>query len=219
MQGVMRVSVVATGIDVSQSETEMPLPRRRLSEPLSQTPVETSENTAPEAEQPEAAVEPDLFHPQPEPSEQQDSSDDWSSQRFGASSDDDLPPPAYQTAQEQQSLDEAAHRNDPVSEETPATPSQEALARLRSAVQHTPSSQASQPIEEEPAESERPRFGIGSLINRMSGAETNRDTASTRRQPQVQSDKAQEASDPQGDPSSPDQDRIEVPAFLRRQAN
>ncbi|MBT4567683.1 MAG: cell division protein FtsZ, partial [Marinovum sp.] len=83
-----------------------------------------------------------------------------------------------------------------------------------------PATQASQPIEEEPAESERPRFGIGSLINRMSGAETGREAASARRQPQVQSDKAQEASDdPQDDPSSPGKDRIEVPAFLRRQAN
>ena len=121
--------------------------------------------------------------------------------------------------QEQQSKVEAAHLSEQAAEDAPATPSQEALARLRSAVQHSPASQASQPIEEEPAESERPRFGIGSLINRMSGADTSRDAATARRQPQMQSDKSQEASDPQDEPPSPDQDRIEVPAFLRRQAN
>ena len=220
MQGVMRVSVVATGIDVSHSDTEMPVPRRRLAEPLSQSPAETSDEAAPDTVQPDATGEPDLFHPQSEQDAQQDSSDDWSSTRFGSNSDDDLPPPAYQTAQELQSTGEAAHLSEPAVEEAPATPSQEALARLRSAVQNTPATQVSQPIEEEPAESERPRFGIGSLINRMSGAETGREAASARRQPQVQSDKAQEASDdPQDDPSSPDKDRIEVPAFLRRQAN
>ena len=220
MQGVMRVSVVATGIDVSQSATEIPVPRRRLAEPLSQSPVDSGDDAAPEAAQPEEFGEPDLFHPQPEPTEQHGSNDDWSgASGFDAGSDDDLPPPAYQTAQEQQSQVEAAHLSAPAADDAPATPSQEALARLRSAVQHSPASQASQPIEEEPAESERPRFGIGSLINRMSGADTSRDAASARRQPQMQSDKSQEASDPQDDPPSPDQDRIEVPAFLRRQAN
>jgi len=218
MQGVMRVSVVATGIDVSQAETEMPVPRRRLAEPLSPSSADALDDTALNTPQSETAEEPDLFDPQPDATGQQDSGDDWSSPRFGDRKDDDLPPPAYQAAQEQQAIDEAAHLRELEAEEAPATPSQEALARLRSAAQHTPSMQTSQPIEEEPAESERPRFGIGSLINRMSGAETNRDSAAARRQPQVQSDKAPEASDPQGTASS-DQDRIEVPAFLRRQAN
>ena len=34
LDGVMRVSVVATGIDATQSQAEVPSPRRRLSEPL-----------------------------------------------------------------------------------------------------------------------------------------------------------------------------------------
>ena len=34
MAGKMRVSVVATGIDVSESSNEIPQPRRRMAEPL-----------------------------------------------------------------------------------------------------------------------------------------------------------------------------------------
>jgi cell division protein FtsZ len=59
----------------------------------------------------------------------------------------------------------------------------------------------------------KPRFGIGSLINRMAGhAEAAAPAAApgARMQPPVT------AYD--DDPDS-DQDRIEIPAFLRRQAN
>ena len=72
-------------------------------------------------------------------------------------------------------------------------------------------------VEEEPAESERPRFGIGSLINRMSGGGSDHDTnaAAQRKQPQVQSSVAAD----ENRERSPEQERIEIPAFLRRQAN
>src|SRR5690606_14404678 len=45
MEGVMRVSVVATGIDATQSQAEVPSPRRRLAEPLQSAVV--LENRAP----------------------------------------------------------------------------------------------------------------------------------------------------------------------------
>ena len=65
-----------------------------------------------------------------------------------------------------------------------------------------------------PAAEARPRFGIGSLINRMAGGSGGAEAApqAGRPQPGVGSfDEDQEL--------SPDQERIEIPAFLRRQAN
>ena len=34
LQGIMRVSVVATGIDATEASNETPLPRRSMAEPL-----------------------------------------------------------------------------------------------------------------------------------------------------------------------------------------
>jgi cell division protein FtsZ len=63
---------------------------------------------------------------------------------------------------------------------------------------------------------ERPRFGIGSLINRMAGhLEAQGERAvppAPRQQPPVT------AYDDEPELSA-DQERIEIPAFLRRQAN
>ena len=113
------------------------------------------------------------------------------------------------------------------------TPSPEALARLQAAVQKAPAgggtaprgpvqraaapqprAQAPQP---QPAHhADKPRFGINSLINRMTGApaeQAERSAPPMRQQPPVTS-----AYDDEQD-ADPDQDRIEIPAFLRRQAN
>ncbi len=103
---------------------------------------------------------------------------------------------------------------------TPGQPSPAALARLANAVQKNPrQAQPQQPAPQpEPAQAARPRFGIGSLINRMAGhleggAQAERSPAqSHRQQPPVT------AYDDEGDTGN-DQDKIEIPAFLRRQAN
>lgn len=90
------------------------------------------------------------------------------------------------------------------------------MARLRAAVDRSPRAQAVE-AEEEPAEAERPRFGIGSLINRMAGggSDHDRSAAASRKQPQVHSS----ATPAESKELSPEQERIEIPAFLRRQAN
>jgi cell division protein FtsZ len=66
-----------------------------------------------------------------------------------------------------------------------------------------------------PAAATKPRFGIGSLINRMAGhleASASGAVQAGRAQPPVTSyDDDHEIDN--------DQDRIEIPAFLRRQAN
>jgi len=58
-------------------------------------------------------------------------------------------------------------------------------------------------------EQDRPKFGINTLINRMSGA-THQDVDTARQQPSVNRVEPE---------MSEDQERIEIPAFLRRQAN
>ncbi len=233
MGGLMRVSVVATGIDAMDVNTEMPVPRRSMSTPLKQT--KTTEEAAPvaavasipepvQSQMAEAAEEPGLFASM-EPAEE--AHDMFADEHAAAA--DDLPPPAYQPE-----VAAFEPRNDEIEAEAetfvaprapaPGTPSPEALARLRAAAQkavpqEAPSASAAAPS----AHEERPRFGINSLINRMTGhGETGgaerAPAAAPRQQPQVQARAAAPAPVPQ-DQADPDQERIEIPAFLRRQAN
>ena len=74
---------------------------------------------------------------------------------------------------------------------------------------------------EKPAEAtERPRFGINSLINRMTGnvgdQERSGPAQTPRQQPPVSSQSVQPAP---VDSDDDEEDQIEIPAFLRRQAN
>ena len=75
---------------------------------------------------------------------------------------------------------------------------------------------------------QQPRFGINSLINRMTGqGEAGAAPApQPRQQPQAQRPQPQQPSGPRQAPNwsddgetDPEQERIEIPAFLRRQAN
>ena len=94
-------------------------------------------------------------------------------------------------------------------------PSPEALARLQAAASRStprPSAAAAPQARAAaaPKAAEKPRFGIGSLINRMSG---NAEPAAPARQQPPVSGYDDEAE------LSADDERIEIPAFLRRQAN
>ncbi len=267
MEGMMRVSVVATGIDAAPAQ-EIPVPRRSMAEPLKAAapapapveaarpaltvtsaqpvtmaqpapqPVASQPAPQPVAQQPApqqpaaqpvydrnlfeapvaAAPAPQPMHaPQPQPQPQQFS--------------DELPPPAYQpraaTAREMMLDDEASFVAP--RPRAPGQPSPEALARLQAAVSkvpqgnpapaagyHRPMAQPAGSLARAPAPqpAEKPRFGINSLINRMTGHAEAAALAPTQRQmpaaPQHQ---------PYDDEQDPDQDRIEIPAFLRRQAN
>jgi cell division protein FtsZ len=99
-------------------------------------------------------------------------------------------------------------------------PSAEAMARLQAAVSKSPAARqaasAPQPraAAQAPRAAEKPRFGIGSLINRMAG---HAEGASERPQPARQQPPVTSYDDEQE--LSADQERIEIPAFLRRQAN
>ncbi|MEZ5755049.1 MAG: cell division protein FtsZ [Paracoccaceae bacterium] len=239
MEGAIRVSVVATGIDVSKAaKQEAPVARRSMAAPLQpaqeprrEVPVTVQQvapapapapvpQPEPVMQQPQAAPEPSLFDPAPvfEPAPEQDMADD-------------LPPPAYrpQPAPVQQArptppMDQDAAAFVAPRPRAPGTPTPEALARLQAAVSKAPgaAAQAPRPMAAQPrvqapaakaVEAQRPRFGIGSLINRMAGGGHGESQgAAVRQQPPVQGyDDEPEL--------SADQERIEIPAFLRRQAN
>jgi cell division protein FtsZ len=220
MEGMMRVSVVATGIDANDMDSEMPVPRRSMAAPLQATFV------APEVEQAPApaqvvAAEPTLFEElDVNQAAAHDMAEDIFEDEEPQMADDGLPPPAYQPQV-------AAFEPTPEPEAfvaprapAPGTPSPEALERLRAATQKAAPHRQPQAA---PVSAEKPRFGINSLINRMTGSNEagHGDHGAPRQQPPVQG-RAAAAPAPAPKPVEavdPDQERIEIPAFLRRQAN
>ncbi|QEW21417.1 Cell division protein FtsZ [Marinibacterium anthonyi] len=259
MNGVMRVSVVATGIDASEVHSEVPVPRRPMSRPLkattsveeAQKPMPGSGPTAVPASAPkpeprpepvmaargydendyaEAAEEPGLFDGlDANAAAALDRAEGYYEDEPASMSDDGLPPPAYQPKvaafQPQRDTLEA----DPdtfVAPKAPKAgqPTPEMMDRLRAAAaraQDVPAAKPAPRAAAAPAEHERSRFGINSLINRMTGhagdtPDHRGGAAAVRAQPPVHQPSAGVQSKPQNDP---DQDRIEIPAFLRRQAN
>ncbi len=223
MDGVMRVSVVATGIDASTNQSDIPVPRRSMAEPLAPAAEISAEQPVEEmpAQEVAAAVEePNLFHGfDAQRAAAEDQMEDIFEPAVQAA-DDGLPPPAYAPAPEQPAYTaETASSEEFIAPRAPSpgTPSPEAMARLQAAVQRAPAASlaASAPTAVEP-QAEKPRFGINSLINRMTGhaAESAPEAPRpVRQQPPVQA--AQSALESRHE----EEDQIEIPAFLRRQAN
>jgi cell division protein FtsZ len=237
MDGVMRVSVVATGIDAVQSRMDAPAPRRSMAEPLRPTepaPVpadlfdaapeanrEINREAARAAAQEARVFQPTYAAPRREP-------EDILNAEF-IQPERAAPMPRLEPRQEPrtQTLEDDSTNFVAPRPRQPGTPSPEALARLQAAVAKTPVSPSGQrpslggqmgaqrpaaprPNMEKPAE--KPRFGIGSLINRMAGGSDGHDRApAPRPSAPMGYDDEQELSS--------DQSKIEIPAFLRRQAN
>jgi cell division protein FtsZ len=215
MNGMMRVSVVATGIDASIEGRETPRPpRRALSEPLTTT-VSAEAIKAPvqpvAARQTETLVtakvaeEPTLFQDlDPQPGALQPVS----------TAQDDLPPPAYVPQAPAMAPQTAAVAS---GRAAPGTPTPEALRRLEAAVRKVPDGggdpRMGAPSTAPGQHPDKARFGINSLINRMTGHGADQRGPAGRTLPPMQSL-------PEGQPEDDaDLDRIEIPAFLRRQAN
>ena len=94
-------------------------------------------------------------------------------------------------------------------------PSSPRVRARPAAVAAAPRAAAAAPAAAPRAAEPKTRFGIGSLINRMAGGHAEmpeRATPAVRSQPQAQ------GYDDEQDMGA-DQERIEIPAFLRRQAN
>lgn len=253
MEGKMRVSVVATGIDATDVMTEIPVPRRPMSAPLKKSVSVEDARPAPlelnaPVEQPQVASaeaapapqEPSLF----EGMEGQHAAQAPVEDVFEPVEDlgqDGLPQPAYQPqAPAAQAQPEASF----VAPKAPApgTPSADAIVRLQAAAARAQQGQQSpqpapvqqhlapQPqMQQRPmaapgaqhaeAQSEQRRFGLNSLIHRMTGSAAEGQSAKpqpVRQQPPMQQQAV--APQQQQEPDA-DQERIEIPAFLRRQAN
>jgi cell division protein FtsZ len=212
--GGMRVSVVATGIDASEVVMEPTVTRRKLAEPLKQAEPAPAPVAAAPVEQPE---EPALFSEfDAEQAASEDQMEDLFEDQAPAASDD-LPPPAYQPAVAQfgpqgEYVDDEPEAFVAPKAPAPGTPSPEALARLRTAVSKVPSApqEREKIVAVEPApQPEEKKFGINSLIGRMTGHSKDASAQVARQEPHMQAAPMEEE----------EQDRIEIPAFLRRQAN
>ncbi|CUH86433.1 Cell division protein FtsZ [Phaeobacter sp. CECT 5382] len=256
MEGKMRVSVVATGIDATDVMTDMPVPRRPMSAPLKKAVSVEQARPAPlelntPVEQPQVATEaaPVAAQAQQEPTlfegmdVQQVAAQEQAEDLFEEIDEldnDGLPRPAYQPQvpdfQPQADAMDAQPEASFVAPKAPApgTPSADAIVRLQQAAaraqgQQRPMTQQVAPqqrpvaAQQEEPQSEQRRFGLNSLIHRMTGSAAEAQGAKpqpVRQQPPVQ----QQAVAPQPQPApqqqaEEEQDRIEIPAFLRRQAN
>ena len=136
--------------------------------------------------------------------------------------DDGLPPPAYQPQV-------AAFEPTPEPEAfvAPRAPAPAHHRPKRWNVCAPPPKKRTKPslrLERHPVSAEKPRFGINSLINRMTGSNEaeSGDQGAPRQQPPCSGARCCSTlhllqSQPRA--VDPDQERIEIPAFLRRQAN
>jgi cell division protein FtsZ len=247
MEGQMRVSVVATGIDAAERQEDTPMPSRQFyatgSAVAASKPAPAPEAAPAPVAEPVQAEEP-VEDTAPEPSlfESFDAGADYAAEPE-VSAEDDVPAPAYQPApaasapapapqQRPTPVASAAEEQQGYVAPKPAaggSPTPEALARLRAAIQRdAPRAPQAAPVAQQqpqgqPAEHGQKRgFGINSLINRMTGTPEEGAAPVERRQPNMGS--AAPTPLPQHRAADdgvvdPDQERIEIPAFLRRQAN
>lgn len=222
MDGTIRVSVVATGIDAAAAAAEVPAPRRSIAEPLTQNPQVSRKDEEPEVQE-EPQVPPrrtpaPVAETRPAPT---------------ARIEDDMPPPAYsrEPARPQSVNDDAADFVAPKA--AGGEPSPQVLDRLRRAVEHSGERQqaarAPQQPAEEPHRSQSRMSGLGRMLERMAGHQENGAQPATKpasssiaervNQRVAARDRQQEADfDDLASPDNAD-DNVEIPAFLRRQAN
>jgi cell division protein FtsZ len=229
LDGMMRVSVVATGIDAAEKDAhDTPVPRRTLKSPLPLKVEELATPVAVEAPMPEVepepvfevaeqevASEPSFFD---EPAQAQPMSQDSHSD----SAYDDLPKPAYEAPAER--VAQTSAESEPVFYrpvvDNATQPSEETMARLSAAVQKQPKQQPLRITEEQQradilATDQPERRGVlGGLISRMTGNAAAEPLA--REQPMMSQEPHFQGEYEEMDAND---DQVEVPAFLRRQAN
>jgi len=192
LEGKMRVSVVATGIDAGKISHSFSENQVHETELVSEEIVEQSDQNL-SLQEPLVAKTQEIF-------EQID--DDLS-----CDISTDQPFAKDNEYKEESGLQEASVASS--HKETFGIPSAETLERLRAAVSKETTNSPMPQDKEQPIENERPKFGISSLISRMSRSEV----------PDISSEAKKEPYFNSTDDDSSEQDRIEVPAFLRRQAN
>lgn len=234
LQGIMRVSVVATGIDATEASNETPLPRRSMAEPL----VKDVENNRSATDESSSESQNTLFNdPNIADQSEMDNNLEGELQVFPESS---IPEPIYQPESDVTSAPMTEEANDedllrfipPMAPES-RVPSQDTLKKLQDVVgsfkedsnvtgnssldnsklvgdDYRDDVISTSPVVEKSQfkkpQKEPSRFGINKLINRMTGSS---DSLATKFE-----DKSEEA-----EMQSEFKDTTDIPAFLRRQAN
>ena len=234
LQGIMRVSVVATGIDATEASNETPLPRRSMAEPL----VKDVENNRSATDESSSESQNTLFNdPNIADQSEIDNNLEGELQVFPESS---IPEPIYQPESDVTSAPMTEEANDedllrfipPMAPES-RIPSQDTLKKLQDVVgsfkedsnvtgnssldnsklvgdDYRDDVISTSPVVEKSQfkkpQKEPSRFGINKLINRMTGSS---DSLATKLE-----DESEEA-----EMQSEFKDTTDIPAFLRRQAN
>lgn len=222
MDGAIRVSVVATGIDAAAAAAaEVPAPRRGMAAPLTQNPPIAAQAEEPAI--PARRVAPPASAATEAPRAE------------APRAEDDMPQPAYQPrdAARQTAVrieDDASAFVAPRAPQSPrpGQPTPEVMDRLRRAVDNhgraaTPA--APQP-QQQPATSRM--SGLGGLLERMAGHRSEQGgqkpaaASIAERVSERVAVRARQQDADFDDLASPDtsgKDNVEIPAFLRRQAN
>ncbi|CAM3433804.1 cell division protein FtsZ [Paracoccus nototheniae] len=220
MDGAIRVSVVATGIDAAVAVAETPSPRRSMAAPLTQNP------SVAHAGQDEPQMPPRRVPAPAIPSE---------AQAPASRAEEDMPQPAYQPRDTARQTavridDDASAFVAPRSTGARAgQPAPEVMERLRRAVDNhgrsTPAAAAPQAPQPAPAPNSR-MSGLGRMLERMaghgeSGGQKPGASSIAERVNERVATRARQQDADFDDLASPDsgKDNVEIPAFLRRQAN
>ena len=234
LQGIMRVSVVATGIDATEASNETPLPRRSMAEPL----VKDVENNRSATDESSSESQNTLFNdPNIADQSEMDNNPEGELQVFPESS---IPEPIYQPESDVTSAPMTEEANDedllrfipPMAPEA-RVPSQDTLKKLQDVVgsfkedsnvtgnssldnsklvgdDYRDDVISTSPVVEKSQfkkpQKEPSRFGINKLINRMTGSSNSLATKLEDESEEVEM-------------QSEFKDTTDIPAFLRRQAN
>ncbi len=221
MAGMMRVSVVATGIDATVRSEAMPLPRRPGAEPIATQSIIGSAATVAARVQPQ--IEPAVAEAAHSPNfaDHRVAAEVERAELF-AEPQVSVPQPGglERTAPYgQPKLDGSAPRA--------GEPSPDALRRLQAAVQAVPKTQPMvRPVggqaAREPERQATGRLTINSLIHKMTGQVGREPQAAPRHAAEPEAapqaaPRAQQFSEPAYEDN--ERERVDIPAFLRRQAN
>ncbi len=220
MAGMMRVSVVATGIDaVAKAEPAPATASSTVSEPVAApapTPAPAAEaKPEPVAQPEEARVEYSGYAP-----------------AAATVADQPAPAPSFADAQVREPVAEPApqvqQRTAPFGQpkiDNRPEPSPEALSRLQAAVHNVPRAEPMvRSVQQQPKAQPGPaaaqgRLTINSLIHKMTG-QSNREQAPERpRVAEQQTAEAHAHAPAESRYEDTEREKVEIPAFLRRQAN
>ena len=198
LEGKMRVSVVATGIEaeeISRSTKENSVETSDLS--VKEILEETGKNLS--LEEPIVAKTQEIF-------------DEVDNEMLANSGFDES---LIKQNQDLTTTSKSEVTVETQSQSSAGIPSPDTLARLKAAVIKGSEEENTLPANEEISATERSKFGISSLISRMSRGETvNSGPDVSRKEPNFNSEVTHKS-----EFDDLEQEKIEVPAFLRRQAN